>query len=109
MNSNSKTTATILLIVLGVSALFLVSYFSFRLTHANPLIGEGLIAQTQPDEHGTLTSEVGRELLSLLADLRAISFRTDFMREPGFLRLEDFSRPLEPQTPGRENPFAPIE
>lgn len=116
MTKNSKTLATILIIVIIASALFLAYYFFFKPEEGASLVGEGLLRESALEgEAGILTnfdglsSQTGRELLFLLDDLRSISFDSEFIQTAAFANLEDFSRPLEPQTPGRENPFAPIQ
>jgi hypothetical protein len=115
MTKNSKTLATILVVVIIGSALFLVYYF-FLKPEEGSLVGEGLIRESVlGGDAGTLTnydslsSQTGRELLFLLDDLRSISFDTSFIQGAGFSNLEDFSRELELQVPGRENPFASIQ
>jgi|AntRauTorckE6833_2_1112554.scaffolds.fasta_scaffold19811_2 hypothetical protein len=115
MTKNTKTLATILVVVIIISALFLVYYFFFK-PEEGALVGGGLVREdAQSGEAGSitnfdsLTSQTGRELLFLLDDLRSISFDSEFIQGAAFANLEDFSRPLEPQTPGRENPFSPIQ
>jgi hypothetical protein len=115
MTKNSKTFATILVVVIIVSALFLVYYFFLKPEEGSPiggLIRESIVGEAGlgvVTDYGSLSSQTGRELLFLLDDLRSISFNREFMQEAGFSNLEDFSRELEPQTPGRENPFALIQ
>lgn len=110
MKNNSKTIATIALIVIGGAVLFLVYYFFFRPEAGNQLIGEGLVADSQLADRGAVVSQAERgNLLHMLADLRAISFNADFMRGRKFLYLQSTPFFFTPQTPGRENPFAPVE
>lgn len=116
MTKNSKTLATILVVVIILSALFLVYYFFFKPEEGFVVPGGELLRESAlGGEVGILTdfnglsSQTGRELLFLLDDLRSISFDSEFIQTAAFTNLEDFSRPLEPQTPGRENPFAAIQ
>jgi len=116
MTKNSKTLATILIVVIIVSALFLVYYFFLKPEDGAFDTSGGLVRESAlGDEAGpftnfdSLSSQTGRELLFLLDDLRSISFDSGFIQSPAFTNLEDFSRPLEPQIAGRENPFAPIQ
>jgi hypothetical protein len=110
MKNNSKTIATIALVIIGIAILFLVYYFFFRPPAGNQLIGEGLITDSQPVDRETPAFEPGRgDFLHMLADLRSISFRADFMRGREFLYLEETPLFITAQTPGRENPFAPVE
>lgn len=50
----------------------------------------------------------GKEILNLLADLRNISLDGTIFSDPVFRSLEDFSREIQPQPKGRQNPFAPL-
>ncbi|MEX0933241.1 MAG: hypothetical protein WDZ74_00665 [Candidatus Paceibacterota bacterium] len=115
MTKNSKTLTTILIVVIIASALLLVYYFFLRPEGGSSVVGEGLVHESASAEidsftnFESLSSQTGRELLSLLDDLRSISFDSGFIQNTAFSNLEDFSRPLEPQTPGRENPFAPLQ
>lgn len=115
MTKNSKTLTTILIVVIVVSALFLVYYFFLRPEGGAPresgLVREGVVSGdvNTITDYGSLSSQTGRELLFLLDDLRSISFDRSFIQGVGFSNLEDFSRELEPQAPGRENPFASVQ
>ena len=49
-----------------------------------------------------------QDLLRMLQNLKNLKLDGTLFADPAFIRLEDFSRPLEPQEPGRINPFAPL-
>jgi hypothetical protein len=51
---------------------------------------------------------VSEEFLQLLLSLQKIDLSGDLFLNPIFAGLVDFSTELQPQTPGRVNPFAPI-
>lgn len=52
--------------------------------------------------------EVGREVLSLLTELRAINLDDSLFRRSDFMSLQDFGVEISPDPVGRRNPFAPI-
>lgn len=114
---NSKTLAIILITVIVLAGLFLVYYFFIRDEESGSLVGSGLITESMQGEgelapltdFNSLSSQKGRELLLLLDELNSISFDTGFIEGRAFGELEDYSRELEPQEPGRENPFAPLQ
>lgn len=116
MKKNKKTLAAILITITLISVLFLLYYFFLKPKGSNTLTGEGLIPvdtfavnKLGVEDYGSLSSEAGRELLTLLADVKSISFDTDFVTSTGFTSLEDRTPVLEPLTAGRDNPFAPIQ
>lgn len=53
-------------------------------------------------------SVVGREIVQQLAELQAISFGKDLFINPDFLSLVNFVKAIREESPGRNNPFAPI-
>lgn len=55
---------------------------------------------------GSAEIEPSDEFLALLLSLQSISLASDIY--PALREFQDFSTELAPQTPGRENPFAPI-
>lgn len=57
---------------------------------------------------GGETSAVGREVLALLSELRAIELSGGIFEREDFKSLEDFGVAIQPDTIGRRNPFAPI-
>lgn len=48
------------------------------------------------------------EFLDILLSLQQINLSAAVLTNPIFASLVDFSTELQPQTPGRSNPFAPI-
>lgn len=52
-----------------------------------------------------INSEVGREIINTLNQLKAINIDTDIFDDPLFENLYDFSRPLPKQPVGKTNPF----
>lgn len=50
----------------------------------------------------------GRELLSLLLELKALELNESLFSDPAFRSLRDMSQELAPQPAGRTNPFAPL-
>lgn len=51
---------------------------------------------------------VGFDVLELSASLDSVILDQDLFASDLYRHLVDFSTPLQPQTPGRANPFSPI-
>lgn len=51
---------------------------------------------------------VGREIVKQLAELQTINFGKDLFSDPNFLSLVNFIKSIREESPGRNNPFAPI-
>lgn len=51
----------------------------------------------------------GKELISLLVDLKSLKLNPDIFENNVFRSLEDFGLSLPPEPQGRENPFLPTE
>lgn len=95
LKENKVLTGIIVAVVLVVGG-----YFAYGTGSSDELL-------TTTDA-GTPTSQVSKELLSVLANLKSISLDTSIFTDPAFLSLSDFGTtiPLEPV--GRDNPFAPL-
>jgi hypothetical protein len=95
LKENKLLAGISILVILGVGG-----YFAYN-AGGDP----ALLTST---ETASATSEVSRELLSTLSDLRTISLDESVFSDPAFVSLVDFrvAIPLEPI--GRENPFAPL-
>jgi hypothetical protein len=62
-----------------------------------------------PGATGEAGLAVGREFLSLLLNIRSLKLDDSIFSNQAFVALQDFSRPIPPDTnPGRPNPFAPL-
>jgi hypothetical protein len=51
---------------------------------------------------------IGADILTALNQLNTLKLDRSLFQSRLFLKLRDFSRPIEPQVVGRPNPFAPI-
>ncbi len=54
------------------------------------------------------SAEIEREIIQELRKLQSITFDDSLYEDPSFQQLVDFSRPIESQPVGRDNPFAPL-
>jgi hypothetical protein len=54
-----------------------------------------------------VASEVGKDLLNTLLQLRSLTLDEKIFANPLFAQLVDFTIQIEPQPIGRPNPFAP--
>lgn len=90
------------LILLTVLIIVLFAYkFITANNSSGPLLTRGVPSQLDG-------SVVGREIVEQLAKLQAISFGKDLFTNPDFLSLVNFVKAIREESPGRNNPFAPI-
>ncbi|OGG56568.1 hypothetical protein A2680_03095 [Candidatus Kaiserbacteria bacterium RIFCSPHIGHO2_01_FULL_55_37] len=65
-----------------------------------------------PDLAPTATSAdvapVDQGIVQILLTLRAVKLDGMIFSDPTFMKLQDFSTEIQPETVGRTNPFAPI-
>jgi len=94
----------ITLFVVILLVLFLGYWFFFRGGDS----GTSVLVQNAPQAGESRQSEVGRELLVLLLDLKGIVLDERLFSDPAFRSLQDFGQELIPEAPGRPNPFAPL-
>ena len=108
----SNKNLIILLSILAISGGYL--YFS------NNFKSDGLVAKAQGSalgvvgentNTGTLNAKINEDIsfLSTLASLKKIRIDTSLFSSDIFKRLENNAVRIEPITPGRINPFAPID
>ncbi len=57
---------------------------------------------------GTQTSQVSKELLATIGDLKSITLDTSIFTDTAFLSLVDFHVDIPLQPVGRSNPFSPL-
>ncbi len=55
------------------------------------------------------SSQVERDLVATLLQLRSVSLDGTILGDPTFQSLKDFGSEIVPEPVGRENPFAPLE
>lgn len=69
----------------------------------------GLVTTAGQGVDGERTEGPGRDFLDLLLSVRSLSLDESIFSSTAFTALQDFSRPIPPDTnPGRQNPFAPL-
>ncbi len=65
-----------------------------------------------PDEQslsaGAVQSQAQAQFETLIGQLDPITFDLTILRDPRFTALTDLSTPIEPESAGRTDPFAPI-
>lgn len=54
------------------------------------------------------SATVGQDILDLMAAFQKVSIDSSLFSSSLFQNLKDFSTTIQPETPGRSNPFAPI-
>lgn len=55
-----------------------------------------------------LENQTQTQFQTLVIELQPISFATTIFSDPRFMALVDLATPIEPETAGRVDPFAPI-
>lgn len=97
---NKKT-----LVILGAALVVVLalSFFLFGGRETAPSSGLSSV------EESPLGDTVGRDLLDLLARLKATELKTALFSDPLFLGLRDFGVAIAPQPVGRRNPFEAFE
>ena len=100
--SSSKSSLYLGLAVIVVVGAFLIYRFVWSKPADDNLVGL--------EPAGLITNQVGGDddFLQLLSSLQTIDLSDAARVMPLLAALTDFSTELEPQTPGRDNPFAPI-
>lgn len=91
------------IIIGGIVAVVIAGYVIF---FAGGEEEPALVSEQPAGESGS--SQVGRDLLEQLLQLRSITLEAAVFEDPVFDNLRDFGRELSPQPVGRDNPFAPI-
>ena len=94
----NKTLAIILL----VAVLLTGGYFAF-------FSGGGSSALLTSSGATTSTSQVSRELLATIGDLRGINLDTKIFTDDAYTSLVDFHVDIPLQPVGRQNPFQPLQ
>lgn len=97
INKNKK-----ILIVIAIVVLAFIFYSVFL----KPDAGNNMAVVSLAGSSGSFT--VGRDIITLLADLKSINLSGELFNGNVFRSLEDFSVPIVPEPQGRINPFAPI-
>lgn len=91
-------------IVVGATALIVVVGIWYGMRDAEPS-GDLLVTETFTGPE----SEVEKDLVATLLELRSISLDGTIFSDPAFLRLADYGSEIIPEPIGRPNPFAPLE
>ena len=97
MDSSSKKTWIISLLIIAAATL---AYFTF-------------FSEPDPNLYATLegTQEsnlVGAQVLSMLNQIRSLDIDSEFFKSSAYTSLNDYSVQVPPQNVGRPNPFAPV-
>lgn len=95
LKENKSLAAVVIIVVLGVGG-----YFAYRSSS-----NEALLSSTGT---ATETSQVSRELLLTISDLKTITLDNSIFTDEAFVSLVDFRVDIPLQPVGRDNPFAPL-
>lgn len=94
-----------ILILAAVAALAIGGYFFF-IAGSDSTAAVALSDDTERQLEESLAIE--QEIIIELRKIQSIRISEGIYDDPAFVSLIDFSRPIEPQAVGRENPFAPL-
>src|SRR3989344_9052446 len=94
-------------VIIGAVILIWVGYVTFfkKDTPANSntaLISEPMLNGDSPQ------AKSGREILTLLLNLKSLKLDSSIFSDPAFQSLADFGQSIPVRPQGRVNPFAPI-
>ncbi len=95
MKLNSNNT-----MMIGAAILVLAGGYWFFFTGSN--------TNNVPLTVGTTQSVVETQFQALAGQLSPITFNTDIFSDPRFKSLVDISTPVQPESIGRADPFAPV-
>lgn len=95
------------IVIIGVAFLLWVGYVTFLKKEAsvNPnttLVSENILDGESPQ------AQSGREILTLLLNLKSLKLDASIFNDPVFKSLVDFGQSIPERPHGRNNPFAPI-
>lgn len=93
-----KVKQIIIAVVIIVIAFFAIRSFTREPVADSATVSEG--AQTQFVD--------GREIVILLNRLNSVTLKEDIFSSSVFLSLFNFEQKIADETPGRQNPFAPL-
>jgi len=91
-----------ILIAVGIVIVAFVLYSMFF----KPSDNQGLVVANQAV--ATSNFAAGKDVVTLLVDLKSIQLSGEFFARPAFQSLQDFSLPVPQEPKGRTNPFAPV-
>jgi hypothetical protein len=92
------------LVILGVGYMYIAN----NKKADTPVAGGTVRSTSNTLAAAPIQSDVGKELLNTLLQLRSLSLDDKIFSDQLFLNLVDFSVEIAPQPIGRFNPFAPI-
>ncbi|MBI2046296.1 MAG: hypothetical protein HYT28_02660 [Parcubacteria group bacterium] len=95
------------IVIVGIVLLLAVGYNTFLKPNASVSPNQVLVSETPNGESPQAQS--GREILTLLLNLKSLKLDTAIFSNRAFQNLADFGQSIPERPRGRDNPFAPIE
>ncbi len=92
----------IIIAAVVLAALFVAYSFFFKSEDTGSLI-------VTEDAISSKQFAAGKELISLLVDMKSLKLNSDIFENNIFMNLQDFGLSLPPEPQGRANPFLPSE
>lgn len=97
----SKYKKIIITLVILVALFFVYGFFFTSENTGSLVVTEDAISSKQ--------FAAGKELISLLVDMKSLKLSSDIFQSNVFVNLNDFGLALPPEPQGRVNPFLPTE
>ena len=106
MNKKTIILVAILVLVVVSAIYFFMNQGDSTPTTLNKTGTPALKGQVVPSD---ADSVVGQKFLATLLKMQDLNLDRAILQDVVFLALKDMSRPLPDQTPGRPNPFSPLD
>ncbi len=94
------------IIIIGIVVILI--FGGYTLFFKNDAEPADKLASSATNSEKKIQNQVGAEMLSALSVLEKLSLDTSFFQDGVFRGLKNFSRPIQAQPVGRQNPFAQI-
>ncbi len=84
-------------------------FLAYSIFFGGNLEREGLLRSSVSTTSQTSTDILGEEIIRAINQISSLKLDDSVFDNPVFRRLVDRSERIEPEDPGRDNPFAPID
>ena len=92
------------IIIIGI--VIVLIFGAYTVFKGSPQPADKLASSVTKDQGAQ--KQVGAEILGALSVLEKLNLDTGFFQDGVFRGLKNFSKPIQAQPVGRQNPFAPI-
>ena len=96
------------IVIIGGILLLAVGYATFFKKDAPVMSPSPALVSENAPNGNSLQEQSGREILTLLLNLKSLKLDTSIFSDAAFQSLTDFGQSIPERPRGRDNPFAPI-